>query len=143
MYCFLHRNFQDQATAMQESSHARIIVRDYITEIRIGLHPWEKNGPQRVIVNVELFVKGAGYIIKDNPIVDYDPIYAALKTWPQREHTLYIETYLRELLALSFQDLRVDSCRVSLCKPDIFPEAAAVGVEVYMTRADYLAGEPG
>ena len=126
---------------MKESSHVRVVLKDVSLQLRIGLHPWEKNGPQRVIVNLELFASGSKYIMEDQPILDYDPVYKALKTWPEREHALYIETFLKELLELSFGDERVEACRVSLVKPDIFPEAEAVGVEVYMTRADYLSGK--
>jgi dihydroneopterin aldolase len=125
---------------MKESSHVRVALKDVSLQVRIGLHEWEKNGPQRVVVNVELFASGAKYIMEDHPILDYDPIYQALKTWPDRPHTLYIETFLKELLDLSFRDERVEAARVSVMKPDIFPHAEAVGVETYMTRADYLAG---
>jgi dihydroneopterin aldolase len=130
----------DQDNAMQESSHVRVVMKDVSLALRIGLHPWEHEAPQRVIVNVELFAAGPRYIMEDNPILDYDPIYKAVKEWPARPHTLYIETFLRELLDLAFADPRVDAARVSLVKPDIFPEAAAVGVEAYLTRADYEAG---
>ena len=42
---------------------------------------------------------------------------------------------LEELVALCFRDARVEACRVSIVKPDIFNEAGGAGVEVYRVRA--------
>lgn len=120
--------------------YQRVILRDVVVELRLGLHPWERHPerPQRVIVNVELFAP------LDRPfggsdvaaVLDYDPIRKALRSWPQRDHTDLIETLLEELVALCFQDARVAACRVSIVKPDIFNEAGGAGVEVYRLRSE-------
>ena len=58
----------------------------------------------------------------------------AIRKWPRRKHTVYIESLLEELVKLSFHDKRVVACRVSIFKPDIYNEAAGAGVEVYRVR---------
>lgn len=126
---------------MENNSHVKVIVKDMIVDVRIGLHPHEQEGErsQRVIVNVELFAVTQGYL--ENPsrenIIDYDYIYDGIKEWSARAHTLLIETYLKELVDLCFRDERVNACRVSVTKPDIFEEAERVGVEVFMKREDW------
>ena len=37
----------------------KIFLEDYEVDINIGIHEFEKTGPQRIIINIELFVAGA------------------------------------------------------------------------------------
>lgn len=43
-------------------SHLRIILRDLMTEAKIGLHPWEQHAERmsRLVINVELFAPFSG-----------------------------------------------------------------------------------
>ena len=119
--------------------YRRIILRNVQVEARVGLHAWEMHPehPTRLIVNVELFVPlpAVGGAETAASIVDYDPIRAALRAWPGRPHTPLLETLVDELAELCLADPRVAACRVSVMKPDIFPEAEGVGIEVYRTRS--------
>ena len=126
------------ATWTGERGYARMMIRDLITEVRLGVHEWERHPdkPQRVIINVDMYaddrshLKGVGL----ESVIDYDPIYEAVRAWPERPHVLLIETLLEELIALCFKDPRVRACRVSIMKPDIYSLAAAAGVEIYRIR---------
>ena len=129
------------APALPSDSYIRVVLRDIETEAHVGLHPWEQHPerPTRLIVNVEMFAPLRQPLSAETPdtMVDYDPIRAALKAWPNRGHTALLESLLHELVTLCFQNKRVSACRVSIMKPDIFNEAAGAGVEVYQVR------EPG
>lgn len=116
--------------------YQRVILRDVVTEVRLGLHPWERHPerPQRIVVNVEMFAHLDGTFGARGSIVDYDAIRDALKTWPARDHVDLIETLLEEVVALCFGFPQVAACRVSILKPDIFNEAGGAGVEVYRVR---------
>jgi len=110
----------------------RVFLRDIVTEAQVGLHPWEQHPerPTRLLVNVEMH---AGRL-RPGEFLDYDPIRTAIRAWPGRPHTPLLETLAEELVALCLADPRVDACRVSVAKPDIFNEAAAAGVEITRTR---------
>lgn len=127
-----------EPTPPQPGSYIRVMLRDIETEAQVGLHPWERHPerPTRLIVNVEMFAPLVRPLSAESPdsIVDYDPIREALKAWPTRPHTPLLETLLHELVTLCFRDPRVNACRVSIMKPDIFNEAAGAGVEVYQVR---------
>jgi dihydroneopterin aldolase len=116
--------------------YVRMMIRDLVTEVPLGLHPWERHPekPQRIVINVELYAAPAGPIKGHSSIVDYDYIRAAIRKWPRRKHTVFIETLLDELVTLCFRDARVQAARVSIFKPDIYNEAAGAGVEVYRVR---------
>ena len=117
--------------------YMRIILRDVLTEAHVGLHPWERHAerPTRLVVNVEMFAHTDGARpATPETVIDYDGVRAALRNWPDRPHTDLLETLLEELVELCFLDARVEACRVSIVKPDVFNEAAAAGVEVYRLR---------
>ncbi|MSP02913.1 MAG: dihydroneopterin aldolase [Acetobacteraceae bacterium] len=122
-------------------SHIRVMLRDIVTEAHVGLHPWEQHPerPTRLVVNVEMFAPLTGPLTAESEgtILDYDPVRAALKSWPTRPHTRLLETLVHELVTVCFRNPRVTACRVSIMKPDIFNEAAGAGVEVFKIR------EPG
>ena len=116
----------------------RVILRDVAAEAHVGLHPWERHPekPQRIVINVEMYAapqrrRGKGV----SSVVDYDYVRAAIRKWPRRKHTVFIESLLEELVTLCFKDKRVEACRVSIFKPDIYNEAAGAGVEIYRVRA--------
>ncbi len=113
-------------------SYTRVILRDVHTVAHVGLHAWERHEerPARLIVNVEMFAHTQG----GDGFIDYDPVRAAILTWPSRPHTDLLETLAEELVYLCFANPRVEACRVSVVKPDIFNEAAAAGVEFFRTR---------
>jgi len=121
-------------------SYQRVILRDMVVEVRLGLHPWERHPerPQRVVVNVELFARQDGPFAGSGvaAVLDYDRIRDAVRAWPLRGHTDLIETLLEELVALCFADGRVEACRVSILKPDIFNETGGAGVEIYRVRGE-------
>ena len=113
-------------------SHVRVVLRDVQTEAHVGLHPWERHPerPTRLLVNVEMWAPhdaAAGFI-------DYDRVRTAIRAWPARPHVDLLETLAEELVGVCFEEMRVQACRVSVVKPDIFNEAAAVGVEFYRVR---------
>jgi len=120
-----------------EHGYARMMIRDLVTEVRLGVHPWERHDekPQRIVINVELFADDIGRPSEGlSSIVDYDYIREAIRAWPGRAHTVLIESLLEELVELGFRDTRVKACRVSILKPDVYNEAAGAGVELYRVR---------
>ncbi len=112
-----------------KTSYVRAILKDVQTEARIGLHPWERHPerPSRLLVGVEMFANGRVFL-------DYDPVRAAIGTWPGRPHTDLLETLAEEIVAVCFANPLVEACRVSVMKPDIFNEAGGAGVEFYRLR---------
>ncbi|MFI4987054.1 MAG: dihydroneopterin aldolase [Alphaproteobacteria bacterium] len=119
--------------------YTRVVLSGVEVEAHVGLHPWERHRerPTRLIVNVELFAHlpsaGRGASAAE-PALDYDAIRAELRRWPRRRHVALLETLAEQLARVAFRNPRVEACRVSLVKPDIFNEAAGAGVEIYRLR---------
>jgi dihydroneopterin aldolase len=128
---------QFQALWNPAKSYMRILLTDFQVDAHVGLHPWEKfpQRPTRLSVTVEMFAAiGDEKLSSLTPMIDYDIITKTLKSWSAREHTPLLETLVEEVIALCFENEKVEACRVSIVKPDIFNNAASAGVELYRVR---------
>jgi dihydroneopterin aldolase len=123
-------------------SHIRVVLRDVEVQASVGLHAWERHPerPTRLIVNVEMFAPAEGPVDGGGTagIIDYDRVRSVIVTWPSRPHVELLETLVEELVSVCFGIGAVQACRVSVVKPDIFNDAAGVGVEVFRIRKDVL-----
>ncbi|MBQ0961872.1 dihydroneopterin aldolase [Ideonella sp. 4Y11] len=112
----------------------RLFLRDYAVMIDIGVHDFEKQAAQRVLINVELFVPLALSTPKADEldeVVDYDFIRSRVAERVARGHIQLQETLCDDLLAMMLAHPKVRAARVSTAKPDVYPDCDAVGVEVF------------
>ncbi len=112
----------------------RLYLRDYEVWINIGVHDFEKKGEQRVKINVDLYVPLAFSTPKADQldeVLDYDFIRRTITGRVKQGHIHLQETLADDLLALMLAHPLVRAARVSTAKPDVYPDCAAVGVEVF------------
>jgi dihydroneopterin aldolase len=114
-----------------------VFVRGLELQARLGVHAHEKAGPQRIVVHVDLAVRDDGPDIGADQlsrVVDYEQLVRAARAAVAGEHVLLVETLAETLATYALRDPRVERARVSIEKPDAFPDAAAVGVTVERNR---------
>jgi 7,8-dihydroneopterin aldolase/epimerase/oxygenase len=112
----------------------RLFLRDYDVPVRIGVHDFEKAAAQRVVFNVDLWVKLADTTPNTDAlheVVDYDFIRQVITARIEQGHIQLQETLCDELLARLLKHPLVKAARVSTEKPDVYPDCAAVGCEVF------------
>ncbi len=116
-----------------------VFIRDMTLSARIGVTSGEKRGPQRVRVNVDLAVEDE--VLRDKAgedrlarVVDYEPIAAAVRRIVAEGHVGLVETLAERIAEACLTDHRVLAARVRVEKPDVFADAAAVGVEIERRR---------
>jgi 7,8-dihydroneopterin aldolase/epimerase/oxygenase len=117
----------------------RVYVKNLETNIKIGIHDHEQE-PQRVLVNATVTGRYPAHPSSIGDCFNYDHIHKlVVNEWQKRPHTKLLETLVVEVLEYIFRiDSRVESAKVSLCKPDIFKMAESVGVEAEWSREEYL-----
>ncbi len=106
-------------------------------ELGVGIHPWERHPerPNKLRVDVEMFVPLASVSATGDGIVDYDSVRNSVRAWRGRPHVEFLETLAEELLAECFRDPRVAAARVAITKTQIYSEAAGgAGIEVFRPR---------
>jgi dihydroneopterin aldolase len=116
----------------------RIFLRDHIVSVQIGAHDFEKTGAQRVIFNVELFVPYAASTPQSDKlseVVDYDFVREVIAQRVRTGHVELQETLCDDLATQLLAHPQVAAVRLSSCKPDVYPDSAGVGVEVFRMKA--------
>ncbi len=112
----------------------RLFLHGHAVQMHIGAHDYEKRGPQRVLIDVDLYVPLAHSTPREDrldEVVDYDFIRSAIAQYLTRGHVQLQETLADELLAALLAHPLVRAARVATAKPDVYPDCDAVGVEVF------------
>ena len=116
----------------------RLFLRQHEVRVDIGVHEFEKHAPQRLLVNVELYVPLAQSTPQHDDIsevVDYDFVRRRILDRVARGHVQLQETLADEVLQMMLAHPGVRAARVSTAKPDVYPDCAAVGCEVFGMKA--------
>ena len=116
-----------------------VFVRGLELRALLGVHPHEKAAPQRVVVGVELAVRdeAAPSAVGEDDLrrtVDYSAVVRAARAIVAEGHTLLVETLAERIAEAALSDSRVLCARVTVEKPDAFPDAASVGVLIERVR---------
>ena len=114
----------------------RVFIRDLVVPCSIGAHAHERDGPQRVRVNVELDVESSAAAAGDalSNVVDYEAVVLAVRNLAGQGHVNLVETLAERIAQACLADARVLGARVRVEKLDVFADAAGVGVELERRR---------
>ena len=115
----------------------RLFLRGLDVLVHIGIHDFEQGRPQRVLIDVDLYVSLEGSSPKDariDEVVDYDFIRAVIHERIARGHIGLQETLCDDVLTHLLEHTGVLAARVSTRKPDVYPDCEAVGVEAFRAK---------
>jgi len=110
----------------------RILLRDFAVPVDIGFHDFEVGHPQRVFVTVEVWLAEAAFAATDDVAVawDYDFLRTEILALVAGRRYNLQETLAREIYMLVAARAGVKGLCISISKPDVYPDCAAVGVEL-------------
>ena len=111
----------------------RIFLRNYVVDANIGIHAHEKNGAQRVALNVDVFVSlslSTPRHDRIHEVIDYDFIRLAIKHRIEQGHINLQETLVDDVARALLAHPAVRAVRVSSEKPDVYDDVDAVGIEI-------------
>ena len=117
----------------------RLFLRNYEVLINIGVHDFEKRGEQRVLINVDRYMRLALSTPKDDSldeVVDYDFMRETIAQRMARGHVHLQESLCDDVVAAMLAHPRVRAVSVSTMKPDVYPDCEGVGVEVFRIKED-------
>lgn len=115
----------------------RMFLKNYEISMNIGVHDFEKKGEQRVIVNIDVYVKlGDCTPVRDqlSEVVDYDFMRDTIARIIARGHIQLQETLCDEIARAMLEHPLVLAARVATEKPDVYPDCDGVGVEVFCRK---------
>ena len=117
------------------TSDRRIFIRDFRLPVSIGIHDFEKDAPQTVVVNVELLLgpteKAHGDRIAN--VLNYDIVHDGIVALARSRHFNLQEALVDAIIDLCLEQPGVVEERVSTEKPDVYKDCR-VGYEAVRRR---------
>lgn len=110
----------------------RMFVRDLVLDCLIGVHRYERDGRQRVRINLSLDVLETGPAERDRlaDVVNYDTLVVRIRDLARAGHVNLVETFAERIAAICLEDRRVRRAAVRIEKLDVFDDTESVGVEI-------------
>ena len=110
----------------------RMFIRDLVVNMLIGVHRHERDGRQRVRINIDLSLIGDTGVDDDRlaSVVSYETLVHEIRRICDSGHVNLVETLAERIARLCFDDRRVRRAVVRVEKLDVFADTASVGVEI-------------
>jgi 7,8-dihydroneopterin aldolase/epimerase/oxygenase len=112
----------------------RIFLRNHVVDANIGIHAHELSGSQKLVLNIDLFIALAASTPRHDrlhEVVDYDFVRLTVRNRIAQGHINLQETLVDDLARSLLAHPAARAVRVASEKPDVYPDAEAVGIEVF------------
>jgi len=111
---------------------SRVLLDSLEVQVDIGFHDYEIGRPQRLLVTVEIWLEDLAPPDDDDPAAawDYDYLRTEVQALASARRYNLQETLAHAIYQRVAAMRGVKAVRVATAKPDIYPEARGVGVEV-------------
>jgi|TARA_A100000164_G_scaffold115704_1_gene101988 dihydroneopterin aldolase len=114
----------------------KVIIKNLILNIFIGIHDFEKKKKQKVRFNID--VETNSNIKPSNKdfstIINYETLVDKIKTLVKKQHHELLEELAENIFKIIFQSKLVKKVNVKLEKLQIIKETESVGVDVTKNR---------
>ena len=114
----------------------KVIIKELILNILVGIHNFEKKKRQRVKFNIEILTDP--YVTpnsKDlNSILNYEEVIIKIKKLTDSTHHELLEDLAENIFNILFENKLVKKISLKLEKLDILKKTKSVGIEVTKTR---------
>ena len=116
----------------------KILVKDLIIKILVGIHNFEKKKKQRVRFNIEIIIDSnlAPDESNLNSIVNYEDIIKSIKKITDKRHYPLLETLGEDIFFRLFKDTKIKKIKLRIEKLDIIKNTSSVGIEIEKIRSN-------
>lgn len=111
---------------------ARILLESLDVQADIGFHEFEVGTPQRLLVSVEIWLEDVSAPPDDEPSLawNYDFLRSEVQEIASARRYNLQETLAHAIFERIAELRGIEALRIRTSKPDIYPEAEGVGVEI-------------
>tara|TARA_Y100001958_G_C21000252_1_gene384302 strand:+ start:216 stop:617 length:402 start_codon:yes stop_codon:yes gene_type:complete len=114
----------------------KVIIKNLIIDMFIGIHAFEKRGKQRVRFNITITTDSN---IEPNrkelsTILDYEKVIKNLHLLANKRHYDLLEELSESIFEIIFKNKLVKKVNLKLEKLDVIKDAESVGIEVSKTK---------
>lgn len=114
----------------------KIIIKNLLARGIIGVHDWERNRPQNILINITMFTNTRRAAQTDSleDCIDYSTMSKRLLAHAESVNRLTVEALANDLAAICLEEKEVKRVIVRVEKPGAVRFAESVGVEVERGR---------
>ena len=118
------------------SASRKIFVRGFEIWFQVGVYPYEQEGPQRILIDVEITLNDPPGGLSDelSQTFDYDWIGLKLREIADGEPCKLLETIAERFIVDALKQPIVASVKIALEKPSVSETGEHRGVEVYRSK---------
>ncbi len=116
----------------------KILIKDLILKISVGIHGFEKKKKQRVKFNIDINTD-PNLIPDDNnldSIINYEDVIKNIEKITNKKHYPLLETLAEKIFFKLFESRKVKKVKLRIEKLDILKSTSSVGIEIEKSRSN-------
>ena len=116
----------------------KVLIKDLVLNILVGIHNFEKKKKQRVrfnlVINIDQNLTPNDKDLKS--IVNYEQVIKTITKITSRKHFLLLETLAEKIFFKLFENPRIKKILLRIEKLDVIKNTTSVGIELEKTRSN-------
>ena len=116
----------------------KVIIKDLVLNILVGIHNFEKKKKQRVkfnlIINIDQNLVPNDKDLRS--IVNYEQVIKTITKITSRKHFLLLETLAEKIFFKLFENPKIKKILLRIEKLDVIKNTTSVGIELEKTRSN-------
>ena len=116
----------------------KVLIRDLVLNMLVGIHNFEKKKKQRVkfnlVINVDQNLIPSDKDLKS--IVNYEQVIRTITKITSRKHYPLLETLAEKIFSKLFENLGIRKILLRIEKLDVIKNTTSVGIELEKTRSN-------
>ena len=116
----------------------KILIKDLVLKMLVGIHNFEKKKKQRVRFNLVINID-QNLIPNDKDlksIVNYEQVIKTIMKITSRKHYPLLETLAEKIFDKLFENMRIKKILLRIEKLDVVKNTTSVGIELEKTRSN-------
>ena len=116
----------------------KILIKDLVLKMLVGIHNFEKKKKQRVRFNLVINID-QNLIPNDKDlksIVNYEQVIKTIMRITSRKHYPLLETLAEKIFLKLFENLRIKKILLRIEKLDVIKNTTSVGIELEKNRSN-------
>ena len=114
----------------------KVIIKNLLARGIIGIHEWERDKPQDILINIDLFTELRKQDTADNisECIDYSEVTKKVIHHAETVKRFTVEALAEDIAQICLDDPRVLKATVRVEKPGAVRFAQSVGIEIERIR---------
>ncbi len=116
----------------------KILIKDLILKISVGIHGFEKKKKQRVKFNIDINTD-PNLIPDDNnldSIINYEDVIKNIEKITNKKHYPLLETLAEKIFLKFFENRKVKKVKLRIEKLDVLKRTSSVGIEIEKSKSN-------